>query len=45
MNTMNWNTEADKEKTKLSNTYLLQSYSVHHKFRMEWPGIETGSPG
>jgi hypothetical protein len=42
----NWNTDTDMEKkTKLSNTYLLQAYSTHHKFYMEWLGIETGTPG
>lgn len=35
MNMKNWNTYADKGKAKLSNTYLLQGYSTHHKFHME----------
>jgi hypothetical protein len=38
-----WN-ETDKEKQKYSRKNLSQCHFVHHKSRMDWPGIEPGPP-
>jgi hypothetical protein len=32
------------EKTKHPEKNLSQCHFVYHKFDMDWPGIETGSP-
>jgi hypothetical protein len=39
-----WN-EIDSGKLKYSGKNLSQCHFDHHKFHMDWPGIETGPPG
>jgi hypothetical protein len=39
-----WNNIDRETKKKNVENNLFQCHFVHHKYRMDWPGLETGPP-